>query len=524
MYDGSLAELGSASCVGHPYSLAMPVGSRIQPNSYFDSVVLMRIASDLLTRPGVSNASLVMATEANKAVLAVADLLSPDAKGAGPNDLVIAVDAAADELAPTLDAAVTALTAPRATATPTAGRRQPRTLVEAAPGSNLALISTPGAYAGAEAMKALRLGMHVFVFSDNVPLSEEVELKAEAGRRGLLVMGPDCGTTIINGVPLGFANDVRSGVVGLIGASGTGLQEVSCLLDRWDCGVSQVIGVGSRDLSEEVRAASLLSALDALLEDPATEVIVLLSKPPAASVVAEVVAKAAAATKPVVVAFLGATDVEASGAVEVVDTLDAAAQAAYRLATGQSAPPTDQPDARTLAATLDGSRTLLRAVYTGGTFAYETDLLMGSGLGPVARSLPGFVSGRGVQLPDEHVILDLGDDEFTVGRPHPMIDPTVRTEVLRGALSDPRTAVVLLDVVLGYGAATDPAEAVASALAEAPGGPVVLAFIVGTETDPQGRSSQEQQLTQAGAIVVGSSTVAARLARNILELAAGEDA
>ena len=481
----------------------------------------MRIAADLLARPGVSNASLVMATQANKEVLGAADLLSGDADAAGPNDLVIAVDATADELDPALEAAVTALTAPRLTDTQAPGRRQPRTLVEASPGSNLALISTPGDYAGAEAMKALRLGMHAFIFSDNVPLAEEVELKAEAGRRGLLVMGPDCGTSIINGVPLGFANDVRSGPVGLIGASGTGLQEVSCQLDRWDCGVSQVIGVGSNDLSEHVRAASLLSALDALLADQATEVIVLLSKPPAASVAAEVVAKAAAASKPVVVGFLGATDIEAGGSVEVVDTLEAVAQAAYRLATGQPAPTPRLPEARQLASDLADSRTLLRAVYTGGTFAYETDLVVGSGLGPVDHSLAGFVAGRPVDLPDRHAVLDLGDDEFTVGRPHPMIDPTVRTEVLRGALADPRTAVVLLDVVLGYGAAADPAGAVVSALADAPGGPLVLAFIVGTETDPQRRSSQEQKLSGAGAIVVENSTAAARLAREILETTSG---
>ncbi len=499
----------------------MPVGTRIQRNSYFDSVVLMRIAAGLLTRPGIATASLVMATEANKEVLGGAGLLAADAVAAGPNDLVIAVDAVADALDPALDAAVTALTAPRPAATLAAGRRQPRTLVEAASGNNLALISTPGAYAGAEAMKALRMGMHVFIFSDNVPLAEEVELKAEAGPRGLLVMGPDCGTAIIDGAPLGFANDVRSGTVGLIGASGTGLQQVSCLLDRWDCGVSQVIGVGSRDLSEQVGAASLLSALDALLADPATEVVVLLSKPPSPSVATEVVRRAAAAAKPVVVGFLGST-VEASGTVQVVDSLQAAARTAYRLATGRAAPVTPEPDVRALAAALPASRSLLRAVYTGGTFAYETELLVEPGLGPVAHSLPGFVSGRPVRLPDGHVVLDLGDDEFTVGRPHPMIDPTVRTEVLRGALEDPRTAVILLDVVVGHGAAADPAAAVVSALAGASAEPVVLAFVVGTETDPQRRSSQERQLAEAGAVVVESSTTAARLAREILEITAQE--
>ena len=471
----------------------------------------MRVAADIGGRPGVRAASLVMATPANRDVLSDAGLLGVEAGEAGPNDLVIAVDAVDEALDEAIAAAEAALKKRLTPAADTVGQTpRPRSLAQVDAG--LALISTPGRYAAAESLKALRQGMNVFLFSDNMPIKQEVALKREARARGLIVMGPDCGTAILDGIPLGFANTVRRGDIGLIGASGTGLQQVSTLVHRWGAGLSQVVGVGGRDLNGEVGGISMLSALSALAGDPNTNVIVLISKPPDAAVANEVLARAAPAGKPVVAAFLGAENPPGPSGVEIVDTLEEAARAALA-ATGRTAPaqaPAREPG---LTEPTPHGGGLLRALYAGGTFAYEAGILLEPQIGPIGHSLGAVAAGRATELPDSHLILDLGDDEFTVGRPHPMIDPATRLEILRLAGEDRRTAVIMLDVVLGYGAAADPAGDLAPAITEItsrPGAPRVVAFVVGTDRDPQGLARQEDVLRQAGAELADSCTAAAR--------------
>jgi FdrA protein len=495
----------------------MPARCLVRPGSYFDSVVLMRVAAELGARPGVRTASLIMATASNKDVLAAAGLLDDAGSAAGPNDLVIALDADEDAAGEAFAAAEEALDA-RA-APPAAGGgepRRPRALAEAAgDGPRLAMISTPGRYAAAEATKALRLGMSAFVFSDNVPLEQEVALKREAHERGLLVMGPDCGTAIVSGVPLGFANEVRAGDIGLIGASGTGLQQVSCLVDRWGAGVSHVIGVGSHDLSAAVGAVSMLDALDALAADPATMVLGLVSKPPDPEVADRVLARAAATGKPVVAAFLGADPDGAPDGVTMAATLEEAARLLVRASTGDEPPAAEAPSAPAPG----DERRLLRGLYAGGTFAYEANLLLEPALGEISEDADPPAAARPARLPDAHLILDLGDDRFTVGRPHPMIDPAVRLDMLRAAGEDPRTAVILLDVVLGHMAADDPAGDLAPVIAEIAArddGPRVVCFVVGTGSDPQGLERQERALRGAGAILAASSSAAAALALSLI--------
>ncbi|WP_245645194.1 acyl-CoA synthetase FdrA [Pseudonocardia acaciae] len=481
-----------------------------RPNSYFDSVFLMRVAAEVGAHPGIRTASLVMATEANKQVLATANLLGDDARDAGPNDLVIAVEGEEAALEPALALAEEAFRSGPRPPGDTAPLR-PRTVARAAAGANLAMISTPGRYATAEALKALRGGLHVFLFSDNVPVEDEVLLKQEAQRRDLLVMGPDCGTAVVNGVPLGFANRLRRGEVGLVGASGTGLQQVSALLDAGGAGVSQVIGVGGRDLSEEVGGISTLAALAALADDPATRIIGIVAKPPATPVAEKVLAQAAGIGKPVVVNFLG-TDLESpSDSVRLAPTLEATAAAILRASGGAMPPAPARPTAAELAGRLGGGRRLLRGLYAGGTFAYEARILLKPALGEIAHSVE-----SPPRLPARHTVLDLGDDRFTVGRPHPMIDPTTRLELLRAALNDPETGVILLDIVLGHGAGPDPAGALAPAIAGAPGSPVVIAFVVGTEDDPQGLAAQRRTMAEAGAIIASNSSDAALLAGEVL--------
>ncbi|MEV6701510.1 acyl-CoA synthetase FdrA [Streptomyces sp. NPDC051453] len=497
----------------------MVLRNAVHKDLYADSVALMRVAARLAEPPGVETISLVMGTPANRDVLARSGLLTTPGHDAGPNDLLVAVRGEPDAVDTALALVVDALSGPGEG--PGAGREAGadagppvRSLVGAPAGASLALISTPGPYAAAEALKALRLGMHAFVFSDHVPIEQEVLLKREAAHRGLLVMGPDCGTAVIGGIPLGFANEVRAGCVGLVGASGTGLQQVSSLLHSLGAGVSHVIGTGSRDVSAEVGGPTMRAGLDALAADPATKVVVLVSKPPAPHVAGQLLRHASALGKPVVACFLG-TDgtAPAPAGVTLAPTLLEAARSAASLAVGGLPPGEELTELPTPAP----PRRLLRALYAGGTFAHEAALLLGPVLGDITRTAPPPVPGAAPRLPDRHLVLDLGDDEFTAGRPHPMIDPTVRTEYLRAALADPRSAAVVLDVVIGHGAAPDPAAALAGALAEAPvDAPPVIAFVVGTDDDPQGLSAQQRTLRDAGAYVVDSSTTAARVCAELL--------
>lgn len=494
---------------------AMPVRCLIRTGSYFDSVVLMRIAAQLSATRGVRAVSLVMGTAANKEVLAAVDLLSAETKEAGANDLIVAVDADEDRIDEVFAAASEALDR-RAASTDTASTdpQRPRTL--AAAGGTLAVISTPGRYAAAEALKALRLGMSAFVFSDNVRIEQEVALKCEAHDRGLLVMGPDCGTAIVAGVPLGFANEVRRGDIGLIGASGTGLQQVSSLIDRWGAGISHMIGVGSHDLGAAVGAISMLDALDALAADPETRVLGLISKPPDPVIAELVLTRARAGGKPVIAAFLGADGETPDGVVRAA-TLEQAARLLVRAATGEEPPVEDSNEHH--APPPGGERRLLRGLYSGGTFAHEAALILEPHLGAIRTDVCSEAGTRSVVLPAGHLILDLGDDRFTVGRPHPMIDSSMRLDVLRTAGADPRTAVILLDVVLGHLAADDPAGDLApviAAITARADAPRVVAFVVGTAADPQGRDRQETTLRDAGAQLAISSSAAAHATTHLL--------
>lgn len=519
----------------------MPLATLLRRSLYKDSVALMRIAQQLLARPGVARATLVMGTPANLEILAQAGLAGPGTREAKPGDLVIVIEADSEKtLALAQAEAHAALEGNPATAGPgTARERAPRSVALAAgrlADADLVQISVPGAYAAAEAVKAVRRGLHVFLFSDNVPLAQERALKQLAARHGVLVMGPDCGTAIVRGVPLGFANAVRRGDIGLVGASGTGLQEVSCRIDAHGGGISHALGTGGRDVTEEIGGASMLHAVDLLAADESTKVIAIVSKPPAPAVARAVIGRLAAAGKPGVVLFLGQRFApgELPDGIRPAATLEEAAVSAVALARGSppSAPAGDeephalaQGEARRFA---PGQRHL-RALYSGGTFCTEA-LLAWRSLGVEAWSNAPLEAARTLadaRTSQEHTAVDLGDDEFTVGRPHPMIDPLPRIERLAQEAADPSVAAIVLDVVIGHGAHPDPAGAlegpirIAKAAATAQGRHLaVIAFVTGTERDAQRLSVQQATLRAAGAIVTEGATAAARLAGRIALAAA----
>lgn len=503
----------------------MAIRAVVWRSSYQDSMVLMRVAESLRALPGVREAAALMGTPANHELLASAGLAAPEAKDAGPGDLILSVRAETEAEAQAALEAARGLFEARRREREATGRVLPRTLDSALrqlPDANLALISVPGAYARYEAMRALRRGLHVFLFSDNVPLEAEIELKRLAVGRGLLCMGPDCGTAYLNGVGLGFANAVPRGRVGCVAASGTGLQAVASHLAGFGEGISHGIGVGGRDLSAEVNGLMTTLALQALAGDPGTEVVVLISKPPAAAVMPGLQAALEAIGKPVIVCCLGAA-APGAGTATWVATLEDAAEAAAARLRGRSWAPRTFTDPAAVSERLAALRSDQRrgpgllGLYTGGTLAHEARLVLEPLIGPVSSNL------GGATQTSAHRILDLGADEFTVGRPHPMLDPEGRAARVREAGRSAEVGVLLVDLVLGRGVHEDPARALAAAIRDARDTAVqdgralaVVASVVGTERDPQGLRGQVTALEAVGALVLPSNAQAARLAALIL--------
>lgn len=554
--------------------------ARVKRRTYFDSITLMKTARAISEMEGVIDVAAVMATPSNLELLAEAGL-SPFigiAGDPGDSDVLIVVQASDEAHAEAaLEAAEAELLNTRQAdtlatdgASETHHARQPRSLEEAGqmrPEANIAVISVPGMYAALEAQLALKAGLHVFLFSDNVSVKDEVALKRLGTERGLLVMGPDCGTARLNGVGLGFVNVVPDGPIGLVGASGTGMQQVMCLLAQAGYGVSQAIGCGGRDLSAEVGGATTLQGLRLLQEDEQTRVIVLISKPPAPAVAERVLAEAARGNKPVVVifvsqypqpgrstgenslpSFITTNDSHASretpgdnpasnlyiGKVTIARTLTEAAQMAIALCETHSTRGTS-PHSQDIhdAARVElhpttyhpGQPPYLAALFSGGTLCDEALHLWGERLGPIYSNValnPAWLWQEG-QARQGHYALDLGADEYTRGRPHPMIDPEARLKYLRAAVIDPHTGVILLDIVLGYCAHPNPASIYApvilQSLQQASQAGRRLNFVIslcGTENDPQQLSRQETSLRAAGAEIYTSNAEAAQRCLELL--------
>jgi len=505
----------------------MIVVGQIKKGAYFDSVTLMRVGKEIASLPGVADAAVVMGTKANKAILNSSGLLSPKFADAGDTDLLIAVKAKDAKAAEGALAAVDGLLGKAVKKTASVSESRPVSLagaLTAMPDANLALISVAGRYAGEEARHALERGLHVMLFSDNVPLETEIELKKFARKRGLLVMGPDCGTAIINGVPLAFANAVNRGNIGIVAAAGTGLQEVSCLISNAGAGISQAIGTGGRDVKKEVGGIMFIEALKALAQDEATRVILLVSKPPHPEVLSRIEKVTKKIRKPIVTLFIGAQTKRGGPA-----TLEEAALQAVALARGQK--PDDamrrlaarDEEIRGMAKREAGRRKknqkYVRGLFSGGTFCAEAQILFGDMLPGVYSNAP---AGGARQLRDslvsqKNTVIDFGEDEFTVGRPHPMIDYSLRNRRILQEAADPQTAVILLDVVLGYGSHPDPAGELSGVIRQASRKVSVVCSITGTEHDPQNRSKVETALRKAGAIVMSSNTAACKLAGWIIQ-------
>ena len=469
--------------------------------AYADSVTLMQVSRRVSASDGVEAALVAMGTPLNLD-LALGMGFTLPANGS-PDDLLVAIRARDDgAVAAALVVAADALAARPRVSGRAGATAAPRTVGSAARDTSaLALISVPGQHAFTEAMDALDAGCDVMIFSDNVPVEQEVRLKSIAGERGLLVMGPDCGTAVVGGVGLGFSHTVEPGPVGIVAASGTGCQQLLCLLDAAGVGVTAALGVGGRDLSAAVGGRSTLEGLAALDADPATELIVVVSKPPAAEVARHVRERADASATPVQFAFLG----------EGQPDLTEAAEAAIRAAGGR-VPEWPHWPGRSGAP----RRGALRGLFAGGTLCDEAMVIAAEHLGEIRSNIPLRSEWRvdASERPAGHSMIDFGDDELTAGRPHPMIDQSLRLDRFAVEAADPTTAVILLDVVLGHGAHPDPARELAPAFAAAEL-PVVVSLI-GAHADPQDFNEQASVLQKAGAHVFTSNAQAARFACGLI--------
>jgi FdrA protein len=471
----------------------------VRAGTYYDSVVLMQLQRGLLELSGVVDAGVVMATPANKDLLATNNLL-PENVNANPDDLLIVVKADDDTSAENAISKVDELLTRRKSSTVSEDFR-PRSLsaaVKQLPEANWVLISVPGRYAAGVAREALELNKHVFLYSDNVSLEDEISLKKTAREKGLLVMGPDCGTAIINGIGLGFANRVRRGSIGVVGASGTGTQAVTSHIHNLGAGISHAIGTGGRDLKSDVGAITANQALQVLAHDDETKVIALISKPPSPDIATQLISSAQQTGKPVIIYFIGyPPPARKIGNLHFAISLSEAAERAVE----QLSVISDQ-----LLITDNLITGFLRGLFSGGTLAYETLLGLQASLSPIYSNSP-ISNSQNLDDPLHskfHTIIDLGDEFFMVGRLHPMIDNDLRIRRMKQEATDKDVSMILFDVVLGEGSHLDPAGELVPAIQQIQADRKDIEFVamvIGTDDDPQNIQSQIDKLKEANVVV-----------------------
>jgi FdrA protein len=511
----------------------------IRKNTYYDSVALMIITKEIKKLSYVKEVIVGMGTELNKELAENLNLSSQAIRDITPNDFFIAAHASDEEenAQENIIKKVNELLNSKKEEAQDEDYK-PNTFnaaIKHLKDANLTIISLPGKYAGEEARKALKKGLHVMLFSDNVTIQDEIELKKLGRDKGLLVMGPDCGTAIINGVPLCFANKVRKGDIGIVGASGTGTQEITVIIDNLGGGVSQAIGTGGRDLKSEVGGIMMIEGFKSLIDDPDTEVIVLVSKPPAHEVAEKILNMVGSTSKPVVVSFIGGNreEIEKYGGYACVSLEDAAHKA---VALSKKKEMSDfigftkplkeiEEIVEREAVKFHKEQKYIRALYTGGTLADEAMKLLNKEGYDLYSNIPLAPNLKlsNVHKSKEHTCIDLGDDDFTLGKPHPMIDPMGRIERLPKEAEDPEVAIVLMDFVLGYGSNIDPAGEMLPYIIEAKSSMkdkgkylCVVGYICGTEDDPQNYKAQKEKLEQAGVILMPSNAQAVRLCAKLL--------
>jgi FdrA protein len=508
----------------------MAEGCIVRKKQYYDSVFLMSVNKRISDIEGVSQSAVLMGSDANKRLLADLGFQSDDISEAGVSDLIVAVTAISTEIVQDIFGDLDMYFTGGARFSSTASPHTFEKGLEMAPNANLAVISVPGEYAPQEATKALDAGVNVFLFSDNVSVGDELELKRRARDKDLIVMGPDCGTSIIGGIGVGFANAVRRGNIGAIGVSGTGLQEFTCLIHNAGAGISHAIGTGGRDLSDQIGGLTTTAALDALESDRETDVIALISKPPGEDALMRVTKRLETSSKPIIACFLGECRPNpVAGAVQYVSNIDDAVTAALQVS-GRGTHDMDQDadgfgDGALVRSKWSSNQKYLRGVFAGGTFCYQSQQILREAGFTVQSNAPLLPECKlpNADVSSGHTIIDMGADEFTTGRPHPMIDGSGRARRILTESHDPEIAILLLDIILGYNSSPTPVEELIDSITEAmdiverQGGHLeVVASICGTDNDFQNHDRQTSLLREVGVRVYSSSKLATDYCVNLL--------
>ncbi|MGV8146792.1 MAG: acyl-CoA synthetase FdrA [Alkaliphilus sp.] len=527
----------------------MFIAAKIKKNTYYDSVYLMRVTKEIENVKGVKNVLVGMGTELNKELVSSLAMMTKEIESLGANDFFVVAKLDSEEVMEEIISKIDLLMNEKKSSNREEYR--PTTLDSAVKYNseiNFALISLPGEYAVRESKKALEKNLHVMLFSDNISVEKEKELKLFAKKKGLLMMGPDCGTAIINGIPLAFANEVNRGSIGIISASGTGAQEVSVLIDKLGGGISQLIGTGGRDLKDEIGGIMMIQAIEALEKDENTRVIVLISKPPSDNVAMKIYEILVNSKKEYVINFIGSKPKDISNnRVHFASSLEETANLSVELAEKESSYGINKSDeerkvtiegfritdnqaiktSKNMAKKFNKQRKYMRGLFTGGTLALEAmNILRNNG----EKIYSNIASDDSYSLNDpnksyRNSCIDLGDDVFTRGRPHPMIEPSIRNERLIQEIRDRDVAVVLMDCVLGYGSHENPAGEIARTLVkvkeemyiERNDRPIIVVSIIGTDKDPQDLKKSIVDLENAGAIVVFSTAQSTRIVAKVLE-------
>lgn len=512
----------------------MSAGVIIKKNSYFDSVFLMQVAKGISNEPGIDQAVALMGTENNKTVLIKMGVKEKEINSASSNDVVIFIEGSKSQVDLVLDNIDRWFI--RKT---TSLKTRVHTLNEALTiqsKANLAVISVPGKYAAGEARKALDKGLNIFLFSNNVSVEEELSLKQYADQHGLLVMGPDCGTAIIAGVGIGFANSIRRGKIGVVGVTGTGLQEFTSLIHQAGLGISQAIGTGSRDLSDEIGGLSAFKALELLEGDPETELIVLISKPPGLKTLESLVKRLNRCPKPIVICILGTRQLrnklKLKQSIVSTDTIAEAAIKAAAIVEGKSIKSPGISLTNFLGRVkkekkfLATNQRYLRGIFAGGTFCYQAQQLAAAGGLQIHSNVPlaGMIKLTDPTTSIANSMVDMGEDYFTQSSPHPMIDSRLSKQRIIKEAHDPEVAVILLDFILGFMSSENPAGELAPAIIEAKkirkndsGHLIFIASVCGTDLDVQNLKEQLNTLEEIGVIVMPSSAHAALLALEVVK-------
>ncbi len=509
------------------FEMSTVVHAIILKDTYRDSVFLMKISSQAKTESGAVQVSAMMGTSRNKELFEKSGLLSDEVSQSKPDDLVIAFETEKENIEAVASCVERLLNEAPSKASTACGQAVPTSLEEALKENkniNLSLISVAGDYAKYEAIKAVSKGIDVMLYSDNISVADELAIKELASKKGCIVMGPDCGTAIINGVPLAFANAVKTGSVGIVGASGTGLQELTCLLDRFGVGISNAYGTGGRDLKDEIGGISAITALNRLKDDEQTKIIAVIGKPPGIKTREKLAEILKNIGKPVFVHYLGASDykIEEQAGFNFADDLTKLSENIAHFVDKSI------DTAKILGADvkMPKAKGFMRGLFGGGTLCQEAaelvaDLLDGDKYSNL--KVKGFNAISGSEKSKGHCFWDFGEDEFTVGRPHPMMAPDLKLDRLVEELTSDEVGVVLMDMVIGYGAHQDQANLVLQAIEKADkisGGKskekAIVMSVCGTDGDNPSLSAQIEELKKANIIILGSNAKAAIFAANIL--------